>query len=132
MRKLLQDEISLQETAQLVGFDSLGNDEKLIIETCKIIKEGFLQQNSFTSYDKYCPFIKTCHMMRCICHFYNLGSKAIQNGVDFNRLKEQNLETINKLNRMKFIDSNKNGVDAAVKELEAVYNFIEEKLGSDL
>lgn len=71
-------------------------------------------------------------MMRCICRFYELGSKAIQNGVDFNRLKEQNLETIDKLNRMKFIDSNKDGVDAAVKELEAVYAYIEQKLGSDL
>ncbi|CAL5971986.1 Vacuolar_ATP synthase catalytic subunit A [Hexamita inflata] len=132
MRKLLQDEISLLETAQLVGFDSLGNEEKLVIETCKIVKEGFLQQNSFTSYDKYCPFVKTCCMMRNICRFYELALKQLQNGVDFNRLKEQNLDLIDKLNRQKFIDSNKRGVESAVKELDEIHTLIGDKLGEGM
>ena len=53
-----------------MGFDALGDEEKLVIETCRILKEGFLQQNSFTSYDKFCPFEKTVAMMRNICVFY--------------------------------------------------------------
>ena len=70
--------------------------------------------------------------MKNICRFYELGLKQIQSGVDFNRLKESNLDIIDKLNRMKFIDSNKRGVPDALKELEELWGAITDKLGSDL
>jgi len=71
-------------------------------------------------------------MMKNICRFYELGLKQIQAGVDFNRLKEGNLELIDKLNRMKFVDSNKRGIPDAVKELEELWVIISDKLGSDV
>ena len=40
-----------------------------MLETARFLKDDFLQQNSFTKYDKYCPFYKVCarpvHRMRC-------------------------------------------------------------------
>ena len=38
--------------------DALAEGDKITLETARLIKDDFLQQNSFTKYDKYCPFYK--------------------------------------------------------------------------
>ena len=43
-KEILQQENALQEIVQLVGRDSLGEDQKVVLEMAKIIKEDFLQQ----------------------------------------------------------------------------------------
>ena len=63
-RFILQEEENLNEIVQLVGKDALADKEKIILEAARIIKDDFLQQNSFTSYDKFCPFFKSCWMLR--------------------------------------------------------------------
>jgi len=76
-KKILQDERSLQEIVQLVGNDSLGEDAKVKLEVAKMIREDFLQQNSFSDDDFTCPIAKTEGMMRNICRFYDLAIKAV-------------------------------------------------------
>merc|ERR1711941_251051 len=51
-------EDDLQEIVQLVGKDSLSEDQKCTLEIAKIIREDFLQQNGFTEYDFMCPLQK--------------------------------------------------------------------------
>lgn len=53
----LQD--NLQEIVQLVGKESLSEDQKVIIDIADIIIEDFLAQNAFTSYDYTCPLAKS-------------------------------------------------------------------------
>jgi vacuolar-type H+-ATPase catalytic subunit A/Vma1 len=48
---------------QLVGKDSLSEDQRLVLEVAKIIREDFLQQNGFSFYDKFCPLYKTSGML---------------------------------------------------------------------
>jgi len=38
--------------------DSLAEADKIVLETARFLKDDFLQQNSFTKFDKYCPFYK--------------------------------------------------------------------------
>ena len=45
---LLNEESSLMEIVKLIGADILPDDQKLIIETAKVIREGFLQPVSYT------------------------------------------------------------------------------------
>merc|ERR1712025_933375 len=61
-RDLLQTENDLQEIVQLVGKDSLSEDQKCTLEVAKIVREDFLQQNGFTDYDFMCPLAKTIGM----------------------------------------------------------------------
>ena len=42
----------------LILQDSLAEGDKITLETARFLKDDFLQQNSFTKYDKYCPFYK--------------------------------------------------------------------------
>ncbi len=53
----LQD--NLQEIVQLVGKESLSEDQKVIIDVADIIIEDFLAQNAFTTYDFTCPLAKS-------------------------------------------------------------------------
>merc|ERR1719235_386054 len=70
MKEILRKEDDLQEIVQLVGKDSLSEDQKCTLEVAKIIREDFLQQNGFSEYDFKCPIIKTIGMMRVIANFH--------------------------------------------------------------
>ena len=49
--------------------DSLAEGDKIVLETARFLKDDFLQQNSFTKYDKYCPFYKVSSRVQpaCLC-----------------------------------------------------------------
>merc|ERR1719161_1038736 len=77
MKEILQKEDDLQEIVQLVGKDSLSEDQKCTLEIAKVIREDFLQQNGFSDYDFMCPLAKTIGMMRVIVTFHECAQKAI-------------------------------------------------------
>merc|ERR1712190_262069 len=77
MKEILQKEDDLQEIVQLVGKDSLSEDQKCTLEVAKIIREDFLQQNGFTEYDFMCPLAKTIGMMKVIVGFHEAAQKGM-------------------------------------------------------
>merc|ERR1712190_712877 len=86
MRTILQEETNLQEIVQLVGKESLSEDQKLNLEMAKIIREDFLQQNAFTTYDYMCPLAKTSGMMKAIVTFFTKAMEAIESSTQDNRV----------------------------------------------
>jgi len=76
-REILQLEDSLSEIVQLVGKESLSEDQKVVMEVAKMIREDFLQQNAFTDYDFTCPLVKSIGMLRTIITFYNNCQRII-------------------------------------------------------
>jgi len=74
---ILQQEDNLQEIVALVGKESLSEDQKVIMEVAKLIREDFLAQNAYTDYDFTCPLVKTVGMLKVMITFYNLCQKAI-------------------------------------------------------
>merc|ERR1712216_668475 len=77
LRKILQQEDELVEIVQLVGRDSLSEDQKVILKTAEVIKEHFLSQDAFSKYDYNCPLEKTIGMMKSIVKFYESCMKII-------------------------------------------------------
>jgi len=78
VKRILSEEASLAEIVQLVGKDSLSEDQKLTLEVARIIREDFLQQNAFSDYDYTCPLPKSVAIMRSIVRFYDKAVKAIE------------------------------------------------------
>ena len=76
-RTILQQEDNLSEIVQLVGKESLSEDQKVVMEVAKLIREDFLAQNAFTEHDFTCPLPKTVGMLSVIITFYDLCQKAI-------------------------------------------------------
>jgi V-type H+-transporting ATPase subunit A len=127
-RDILQTENDLQEIVQLVGKDSLSEDQRLVLEVAKIIREDFLQQNGFSFYDKYCPLYKTSRMLRNMAVFYNLGLKAIKNSDETNRITWRRIHNdlepqYIELTKMKFQDPAK-GKDAVCAQLDKLLDDI--------
>jgi len=126
---ILQEETNLQEIVQLVGKESLSEDQKLSLEVAKIIREDFLQQNAFTPYDYMCPLPKTCGMLKAIIAFYERGLQAVSNTTAETRVT---METINLLMAdeiVRIIDSKQ---DVLPDEPEENINSFFDKLVEDI
>jgi V-type H+-transporting ATPase subunit A len=128
-RDILQTEDDLMEIVQLVGKDSLAEADKITLETAKIIREDFLAQNSFTSYDRFCPFWKSVLMMRNIIHFYTLANQIVvstassERKVTFNLIKEHMNDLMYRLSAMKFIEPS-DGQEAVTAQCDKLRDSI--------
>ena len=79
---LLQQEADLKEIARLVGTDALSDNDRLILETTKSIREDFLHQNAFDPVDTYTSFDKQYSMLRIILDQHHKCLEALEKGVD--------------------------------------------------
>jgi V/A-type H+-transporting ATPase subunit A len=86
--RLLTEEDELQEIAKVVGQDVLSDSKKLILEICKCIRVGFLQQNSLNEIDTSVPLEKQFEMMKIINYMYEQSSKLIEKGIPLSKIKE--------------------------------------------
>ncbi len=77
---LLQRESELQEVVQLVGPDALQDQERLIIETGRILRQDFLQQNGFDPVDASCSMTKAYGMLQMMVKFYDEARRALEGG----------------------------------------------------
>lgn len=106
---ILQQEAELTDIVQLVGKDSLSEDQKLVLEVARIIREDFLQQNAFSDYDYMCPLYKTVGMMRTICHFYEQCLRVMQetsgseHKIGWSTIYNTMRPTVSKITSMKFM-----------------------------
>jgi V/A-type H+-transporting ATPase subunit A len=101
---LLQREGKLQQVVKLVGPDVLPDTQRIVLETCTMFKNAFLQQNSFDRIDMYCTPEKQVKMLRVILDFYLLGLENIKKGATIHQLKR--LEVTTEIMRMKFSVAN--------------------------
>ncbi|RIB21944.1 V-type proton ATPase catalytic subunit A [Gigaspora rosea] len=106
-KEILQKEEDLSEIVQLVGKSALGEADKITLEIAKIIKDDFLQQNGYSSYDRNCPFYKTTWMLKNMIGFYNSSTHAVEvtNGeITWAKIRERMGDLLYKLSSMKFED----------------------------
>lgn len=78
---ILQKESELQEIVKLVGPDALPPKERAYLESARIIREDFLQQNAFHEVDTYCPSKKQYEMLRIMSNFSDKIQEATEKGV---------------------------------------------------
>ncbi|MBQ2178595.1 MAG: V-type ATP synthase subunit A [Oscillospiraceae bacterium] len=78
--KKLQEEASLNEIVQLVGKDSLGAPDQITLETARIIREDFLQQNSFADVDAYSTFDRQARLLAIVRQYDELCRGAAEHG----------------------------------------------------
>lgn len=105
-RELLQYEKEIEEIVQLVGKGSLSEHERLVLDIAKLIREDFLQQNSYSRYDRCCPIKKTREMLKNIIMFFDLSSQRILRGIAWESLKKEHSSIFLSLVQMKFIEVN--------------------------
>lgn len=77
---LLQKESELQEIVQLVGPDALPDRERITLETTRMIREDFLQQNAYHEVDTYCAPKKQYQMLKTIIMYHVNAETALDRG----------------------------------------------------
>ena len=115
---LLQEESSLMEIVKLIGSDVLPDDQKLVIETAKVIRVGFLQQNAFHADDTFVPLEKQKNMMKVILHLYDRSKEIVAKEIPISKLLALGL--FDKLNKMKYDipNSKPEMFDEYIKEID--------------
>jgi V/A-type H+-transporting ATPase subunit A len=97
--RLLRREEELLELVRLLGPESLADEEKLILDVGRMIREGFLQQSAFDQIDSYCSTRKQYLMLRLFVTFHKLAEEALSRGVPLVKIRQ--LPIITKLMRVK-------------------------------
>ncbi len=83
---ILQEESELQEIVHLVGQDALSPADRLTMETAKMIREDFLQQNAFVDEDAYSSYAKQFRLLGLALHYDELCREALSKGADMEAL----------------------------------------------
>ena len=100
---ILQEENELQEIVRLVGQDALSPADRLTMETAKMIREDFLQQNAFVDEDAYSSYAKQFRLMDIILQYDTLCRDALNKGADMNGLFA--IDAREKIGRAKMADA---------------------------
>ncbi|NCB52157.1 MAG: V-type ATP synthase subunit A [Clostridia bacterium] len=97
---LLHEESKLMEIVKLIGSDILPDDQKLVIETAKVVRQGFLQQNAFHEADTFMTPQNQMAMLRIIIHLYDEARLLVVRNIPLRQLSETGIFA--SLNKMKF------------------------------
>lgn len=97
---LLQQEAALQEVVQLVGPDALQDNERLIIEAGRMLRQDFLQQNGFDPVDASASMPKNYGLMQMFLKFYDQAEVALKDGATIDEIVQS--PVIEKLARARY------------------------------
>ena len=121
---LLAEEAKLMEIVKLIGSDVLPENQKLVIEICKVIRVGYLQQNAFHKDDTYVPLQKQLKMMDVILYLYKKCkdlvaqgkpmSQAVASGI-FDKVTKMKYDVPN--DHIELLDDYFRQIDAAVSQV---------------
>ena len=117
---ILQKESELQEIVRLVGLDSLSEKDRLTMNTAKMIREDYLQQNAFDEVDTYTSFKKQVALLTNILTFDEEANRSLNLGAYFTEIMNGTVELRDQIARSKFIPEDQleaiRSLDAAIRE----------------
>lgn len=104
LSRILQEEGKLLDIVKLIGSDILPDEQKLVLETARAIRQGFLQQNAYHEQDAYVPIQKQYLMMDSILRFYEKTTRFVSLGIPVSVIRRSGV--FEELIRIKYNISN--------------------------
>ena len=126
--EILNEESHLDQIVKLVGSDALPDEQRVTLETSRLLREGFLQQNALDAIDTYSTPQKQIKMLSIILHFHHRALGVVHRGAVIGAVQE--LSALSSLIRMKNSIPNdqlqkfedlRQKLDQQMDELEALY-----------
>ncbi len=115
--RVLEKEAELEEIVRLVGVENLSQEDQLLLEIARSIREDFLHQNAFHEIDTYTSLKKQYLMLKTILYFYEKLRELVAQGQTVSELKK--LPAWERIARMKYATEDK---------IEEVVNSIREEI----
>ncbi|MBE3090918.1 MAG: V-type ATP synthase subunit A [Candidatus Atribacteria bacterium] len=91
MMRILQEENKLMDIVKLVGEDVLPDDQRVILEIARIIKNGYLQQNAYDPQDFYVALSRQYSMLKVIDQLYDRAYSCVKKGIPLSKVKDEKL-----------------------------------------
>lgn len=126
MKEILSNAEELEQVVQLVGKSALSDSDKITLDVASLIKEDFLQQNGYSSYDAFCPIWKTFDMMRSFIGYHDEAQKAVANGANWSKLSEAVSDVKHSVSSSKFFEPSR-GEKEVHGEFEKLLNNMQER-----
>ncbi|MCL2149057.1 MAG: V-type ATP synthase subunit A, partial [Methanomassiliicoccaceae archaeon] len=114
--QILQRESELQEIVQMVGSDSLPDEQKMTLEVARMIREIYLQQNAYHPVDAYCPINRQYKMMTLIKKYSDLAANALASGVQVDKIAY--LPVRQRFTQAKYEENVDSELEAVSKDME--------------
>lgn len=116
--KILEKEAELEEIVRLVGAEALSQDDQLLLEIARSIREDFLHQNAFHEVDTYASIRKQYLMLKTILKLYEVSKEIVSKGeISVRELKRKAIWE--KIGRMKYYaESELNEIEKILQEIE--------------
>ncbi|KAA9242739.1 MULTISPECIES: V-type ATP synthase subunit A [Aerococcus] len=115
---ILQEEDSLQEIVRLVGVDALSQEDRLTLVIARMLREDYLQQNSYDEVDTKTSSEKQFKMLRNILAFNSEARKAMELGAYYDEIVEGTSTIREQIARMKYVP------EAEISKLDDLNNSI--------
>jgi len=129
---ILQREEELNEIVRLVGIEALSDRDRLTLNTAKMIREDYLQQNAFDDVDTYTSFKKQIAMLTNILKFDHEANEAIDLGSYYLDIMNGTEELRNRIARSKFIEEERvSEIEALKREIELTLRQVIQSGGED-
>ncbi|KAI1853644.1 hypothetical protein JX266_001628 [Neoarthrinium moseri] len=129
IKQLLSDSEELDQVVQLVGKSALSDPDKITLDLATLLKEDFLQQNGYSTYDQFCPLWKTEWMMKLMMGFHDEAQKAIAQGQSWTKVRDATSDLQAKLRTLKFEEPSE-GEEAVCKKYEAIQQELLDKFAA--
>jgi V/A-type H+-transporting ATPase subunit A len=120
--EMLQIESELLEIVQLVGSDALPESQQITLESARMIREIFLQQNSFHPVDTYCSFDHQYKLLKSIMRWSDLASKHLEEGATVKALI--NMESKAELAKVKYEEKFDELLTRVMDKMESEFSSI--------
>ncbi len=102
--EILSEEDRLSQIVKLVGPDALPDEQRLILETARLLREGFLQQNAMDDVDAFSTVQKQIRMLELMLHFHERALPIVKRGAPISIIHR--LPVVDTLIRMKTLVPN--------------------------
>jgi V/A-type H+-transporting ATPase subunit A len=122
---ILNEESRLMQIVKLVGPDALPGEERLTLETARLLREGFLQQNALDDIDAFSTIQKQIRLLSLILHFHQRAQPIIKAGALIAVIHD--LPVVNTLIRLKALVTNDDlsGLDDIHDEIDKQMDQLE-------
>lgn len=126
LMKILQEERELNDVVSLMGFDVLGDKDKITLDIAQVIREDYLHQNAFDETDSYTTLKKQDKMLKCICEYATLAQKAVNNGEVYEQVI--NIPSRALIAKMKYVQEDElEKIDELIRLIQADFLKLENK-----
>jgi V/A-type H+-transporting ATPase subunit A len=118
---LLQQEADLREIVRLVGAEALSPQERLTLDSARMLREDFLHQTAFHAVDTFTSMTKQYEMLKTVLYFHRRALEAVEQDVETSEIFK--LHVREEIARAKFIR------EEEMEKITKLRDTIDEQMG---